>query len=377
MKNFILILVFISSLFSSEFVDIELKDYVSIVAKNNNISIIIDDSIDKKFNIYLSSKINSKDYLLILNTILIQNNLQLKYLKNHFYITTKDKKSSSLNSIYSYNFKYLTEEEINNILSFYKYEFKYIKNIKTAFIDCTNKQFFKLKSIFNKYDKVPFQKKLKITIIDTNLTKLKEYGLENTLNVVSDSQTSLFFNLLAFPFTAENTLNKSNKTSFTSYIKFMNSQNLSNILSSPTVTIFDNKKTTFEVVKNIPYKSGTTTTDGDNTRITESIEYKDIGLKLDVLPIINNNHAFLDLSLTIENILDSSNTPVTSKKFLKQYVSLNKGDIFILNGINQTESYNDDFKTPFLSDIPYIGWLFKSEIEDIKSSNLTILIELI
>jgi general secretion pathway protein D len=156
----------------------------------------------------------------------------------------------------------------------------------------------------------------------------------------------------------------------------MNSKNITDIVSSPTVSIFDGKKTVFEVVKNIPFKTGQTVSNDNITKTTTSIDYKDVGLKLEVLPIINKNQAFLDLSLTIENILDKSDTPVTSKRHFKQYVSLNVGETFVLNGINQTESYTDDFKTPFLSDIPYIGWLFKNEYEDIKTSNLTVLLEL-
>jgi general secretion pathway protein D len=300
----------------------------------------------------------------------------LKYYKNHYYITKRTVKTSVKNKVFSYRFHYLNEDDIKGLMSIYNYKYNYVKSLKSIFIDCTVREFNELVNLFNEYDFIPNQKKLKITILDTNLTKLKEYGFENNLNIASSENSSLFFNFLAFPFSSTNILPELKRSNFTSYIKFMNSKNITDIVSSPTVSIFDGKKTVFEVVKNIPFKTGQTVSNDNITKTTTSIDYKDVGLKLEVLPIINKNQAFLDLSLTIENILDKSDTPVTSKRHFKQYVSLNVGETFVLNGINQTESYTDDFKTPFLSDIPYIGWLFKNEYEDIKTSNLTVLLEL-
>lgn len=375
-KICLLVLIYINTVLASEFIDIPLKEYIKIVSKQQNISIVIDKNIDSNYSIFLSSSLDESVYFDILETILRKNNMILKFNKNHYYIAKKTKRTSLKNKVFSYKFHYLNEEDINGLMSIYNYKYKYIKSLKSIFIDCSVRDYNKLIKVFNEYDLIPNQKKLKITILDTNLTKLKEYGFNNTLNIASSENSSLFFNFLAFPFSSTNILPDLKRSNFTTFIKFMNSKNFTKILSSPTITIFDNKKSLFEVVKNIPYKTGETVSNDTITKTTTSISYKDVGLKLEVLPIINNDQAFLDLTLTIENILDKSDTPVTSKRHFKQYVSLNTNETFILNGINQTETYNDDFKTPFLSDIPYIGWLFKNEMEDIKTSNLTILLEL-
>ncbi len=375
-KILLIVLIFINTLLASEFVDISLKEYIKIVSKQQNISIVIDKDIDSNYSIFLSSKLEESVYFDILETILRKNNMILKFNKNHYYISNKTTNTSTKNFIFSYKFHYLNEDDINGVMSIYNYKYKYVPSLKSIFIDCTAKEYNRLISLFNEYDYIPNQKKLKITILDTNLTKVKEYGFDNTLNIASSESSSLFFNFLAFPFSSSNILPDLKKSNFTSFIKFMNSKNFTKILSSPTITIFDNKKSLFEVVKNIPYKTGETVSNDTLTKTTTAISYKDVGLKLEVLPIINNNQAFLDLTLTIENILDTSDTPVSSKRHFKQYVSLKTNETFILNGINQTETYNDDFKTPFLSDIPYVGWLFKNELEDIKTSNLTILLEL-
>ena len=238
----LLLLITVKFLFASEFIDLPLKEYIKIVAKQENISIVIDKNIDSNYSIFLSSNVKKNDYFEILETILMQNNMILKASNNHYFITKKTKKTSIKNALFSYKFKYLKGEDIEDIMKLYNYKFKYVKNLKSIFIDCSYKEFKELEVIFKNYDLLPFQKKLKITILDTNITKLKDYGFDNKLNIKSNSNTSFFFNLLAFPFTATNTLSNTNKTNFNTFIKFMNSKDLTTILSSPTITIFDNKK---------------------------------------------------------------------------------------------------------------------------------------
>ena len=56
---------------------------------------------------------------------------------------------------------------------------------------------------------------------------------------------------------------------------------------------------------------------------------------------------------------------------------MTKNKLFVLTGINQTQKYNDLSSTPLLGDIPFLGWLFKSDSNDFTSTNLTIVLELV
>ena len=362
------------SLNASEFVDISLRDYVKIVSKQKNISIIIDEKIDKKFSLFLSSKVDNKIYFEMLQTILKNNDLKLQLRKNHFYITSSIDTNTS---IYQYKFNYLDDEDIKEFMALYENKHTYVKNLKTLFFESTKEQYRNIVSTFKAIDTLPKQLKLKVTILDTNIAKAKEYGIENEVHIKSNQNESFFFNLLAFPFSVSNTVTTVQSTNLTSFIKFMDSNNITEILSSPTITIFDNKESLFEVVKNIPYKQGETVSSEDITKTTTSYNYKDVGLKLQVLPTINDNDIFLDIDLTSENTLDTSDTPTIAKRHIKQYVTLKKNEIFVLTGINQKESFKDIAETPILSKIWGLGWLFKSEDEQINTSNLTILLEVI
>ena len=148
-------------------------------------------------------------------------------------------------------------------------------------------------------------------------------------------------------------------------------------MASPTLTLLDSKEVVFNVVKNIPYLSGSTTVDDTNTKTTNSYTYKDIGLKISITPKIFDDNVFLDLDLTTESILDNTTTPTTSKSFINQSFTMTKNKLFVLTGINQTQKYNDLQTTPYLSDIPVLGWFFKTDEDEFTNSNLTIVFELI
>lgn len=374
MKVLLINICLLLSLNASEFVDISLRDYVKIVSKQKNISIIIDEKIDKKFSLFLSSKVDNKIYFEMLQTILKNNDLKLQLRKNHFYITNSIDTNTS---IYQYKFNYLDDEDIKEFMVLYENKHTYVKNLKTLFFESTKEQYKNIVSTFKAIDTLPKQLKLKVTILDTNIAKAKEYGIENEVHIKSNQNDSFFFNLLAFPFSVSNTVTTVQSTNLTSFIKFMDSNNITEILSSPTITIFDNKESLFEVVKNIPYIQGETVSNDDITKTTTSYNYKDVGLKLQVTPTINDNDIFLDINLTSENILDTSDTPTIAKRHIKQYVTLKKNEIFVLTGINQKESFKDISETPLLSKIWGLGWLFKSEDEQTNTSNLTVLLEVI
>ena len=102
-----------------------------------------------------------------------------------------------------------------------------------------------------------------------------------------------------------------------------------------------------------------------------------IGLKINVLPQIFKNKVYLNLEIISENILDKSSTPTISKVKIKQKILLNKGEIFVLTGINQNESYNTISIVPVLSKIPVLGYLFKTKKQSNINTNLSIILELV
>ena len=385
MYKIILILLALKSLIFSS--DIFLKDYVSMVSSSLNITIVIDNQVDNELSIFVADDLKKDSYLKILAEILNENNLTIKSFNNFYLITTIKKNDETidglkevielkeLRTIKLYNIDY---DYIKDIFTVYKeLEFTYIPTSKTIIINSNLETFNKLDLIIRGLDFTPNQLKLKITILDTNIEKIKEYGSEITQNINLGDSASFFFNLLAYPFAVNSQVNTNQKSNFNSFIKFLNQNNITDLVASPTITLLDSKQVVFNVVKNIPYLSGTTTVADANTSTTSSYSYKDIGLKIAITPKIFDNNVFLDIDLTSESILDNSTTPTTSKSSINQSFTMSKDKLFVLTGIKQTQKYNELQNTPFLSDIPVLGWLFKSNESNVINSNLTIVLELI
>jgi general secretion pathway protein D len=381
MYKIILILLALKSLIFSS--DIYLKDFVNVISTSLNITIVIDNEVNNQLSIFVADDLKKDSYLKILAEILNENELTIKSF-NNFYLITKLKKEDDI--VKDMELKILRTIKLNNIDFDYikdiftvqkDIEFTYIKTSKLIIINSIESDFKKIFEIVSNIDNSPNQLKLKITILDTNLNKIKEYGSEITQNINLNPSSNFFFNLLAYPFSVNSQVNTTDKSNFNSFIKLLNQNKITELVASPTLTLLDSKEVVFNVVKNIPYLSGSTTVDDTNTKTTNSYTYKDIGLKISITPKIFDDNVFLDLDLTTESILDNTTTPTTSKSFINQSFTMTKNKLFVLTGINQTQKYNDLQTTPFLSDIPVLGWFFKTDEDEYTNSNLTIVFELI
>jgi len=380
MKYFFLFIISFN-LYASDYINIPLNKYITIVSKINKINIVLDENIDNKITFLISKNLDKKTYLNVLNTLLDNKDMYM-YKQNNFYIIKK-KIVDPLNKkdYYTIKLKYVDFINIENFLKVYEESVKYqfVKSSKILLIKASKKDYSSIKDIISKVDILPSQLKLKVTIIDTNIDKLKEFGFENKIQLKNDSDTNFFFNLVAYPFSASNDIPSTKTSKFHTFLKMINDNGSSKFVSSPILTLSDNKSIQFDVATTIPYTKGSTKINDDDSKTTTSIDYKDVGLKISVAPrIYDETLVYLDLDLEVSNILSNvDNIPVVSKKYIKQSFYLDNKKIFILSGINQTKTLEKTSGVPYLMDIPFLGWFFKYESKDNETSNLSIMFEII
>jgi len=381
----LIILLLSSYIYATDFINIKLNSFVEMVSKTNNINIAIDEDIDKNISFYVSNDLDKKVYFEVLKSLLKNQNFYLHKYKNFYVVKKMKDPKEDIGPVEKYYFtvklKYINYDDIKNFLKVYEKDvtYEYIESSKLLLINASKDKFESIKSIIDTVDKLPHQLKLKVTILETNLSNIKKYGAENQFKLTTDSDTGFFFNLLAFPFSITSDVGNTQTSKFYTFLRFIDENSLSDFISSPVLTLSDNKQVSFDVITNIPFSKGSTTIDEDNTKTTESIEYKDVGLKIELTPkIYNDNLVYIDLALEVSNVLQTTdNLPTTSKKYIKQSFYINTDSIFTLTGINQTEINNYTSSVPLLSDIPILGYLFKYEDKDINNTNLTILFELL
>lgn len=160
-------------------------------------------------------------------------------------------------------------------------------------------------------------------------------------------------------------------------IQALDSNADANLLSTPKIITMDNQESSIIVGQNIPIKTGESTTSGDGTSNPfTTITREDIGVKLVVTPSISEGDLVrLEIMQEISSIADSVETAtdiVTQKREINTNVLAEDGETIVLGGLI-TEDYKTLVsKVPFLGDIPWIGWLFRTTEQARVKRNLLV-----
>ncbi len=139
----------------------------------------------------------------------------------------------------------------------------------------------------------------------------------------------------------------------------LQSSGFAEIVSQPKVITGDKQQATIQSGTEIPFQeesaSGGTTT-----------AFKDAVLKLDVTPQITpDNRVIMDLEITqdsISGIDQASGIPILDITQLETQVLVSDGETIVLGGIYQTETTTGETKVPLLGDIPFLGKLFRNDL---------------
>lgn len=381
MKKLIIKALLICLVFSNlkaETLEMNLSEFAIYTSEANSINILIDANLKDENIIFVINDTNSY----MLDAFRKAVNLKgLELIKNEkfYFVTKKDLYIEDL-KYRSIKLNFVKFEDIQNFLKVYeefiKYEF--ISTSKTLLLYSKEKEYDSINQMIKSIDTLPKQLKLKISILDTNLDKLKELGADSS-QINLQNSGNLFFNLVSYPFSVSNNVPRTEKDNFYTFLKYLNKEGVSEFISNPILTLSDEKETIFNVVSNVPYQSGTTSVTSSNLTTSNSYDYKDVGLQIRVTPhIYSDNNVYLDLDLDVSNIVSNTdNLPITTKKYIKQSFHLPVNNLMVLTGINKKEMEFSSTEIPLLADIPFLGWLFKYEFKDETKSNLSIVFELV
>lgn len=149
----------------------------------------------------------------------------------------------------------------------------------------------------------------------------------------------------------------------------------SNILAAPHLTTMDNEEAFFIVGQEVPTITGSTTGSG-NSNPFQSVERKEVGIKLKVTPQINEGDAVqLFIEQEVSSLSGATNVDIiTNKREIKTTVIVDDGGTVVLGGLIDENVQESISKVPLLGDIPIIGNLFKSTTTSKRKSNLMVFI---
>jgi type II secretory pathway component GspD/PulD (secretin) len=220
-----------------------------------------------------------------------------------------------------------------------------------------------------------------VKFIETQLDTSKSYGVDWT-----NSPVQLGGNpndTINFPINLNNvTIATLNPSQLTSALKIMQARGRSKLLSSPQVTTLDNHQATTEVSTTV-YIEGLNSGGAANTGIgnqgtgatgipglslygaANTVQEKDIGIKLQVTPRINENNIItLLVDATVEALLSaaeiSTDKPRSTKRTVTTQVSVYNGETVIIGGLIADNIIRNKKYVPILSAIPIVGYFFKT-----------------
>lgn len=355
--------------------EVSLLDFSEFVSTHNNINIYVDDDFKKQtVSIFLPVEITNEELFYVYNSTLKDLNLSLSLYDSVYYIT----KVMPI-ELQSYFIKLQTNSfaVVSKYLDFKQVKYQYIDTNNVFILYCLNTEYGSLVADIKKIDSQKKQITLKFTIIEINDDDLKEQGFEYSTSYTSSSGAiKNVLNTFILPFESNSPIFE--RATFYGALKLFNENKFLNISQNPYVLVQDNKDFFFQAVNTIPYQMSTTITQATNYSQQNQIEYKDVGLKIVGKTLIYDDYVNLDLDLIIEDILGiTNNIPTTYKRQLKSNTNLKYNQVLVLSGIKQTKINNDDFSIPFISNIPYLGELFKYKSHSTIKSNISIAIEVI
>ncbi|ENQ8699956.1 TPA: type II secretion system secretin GspD [Vibrio harveyi] len=164
---------------------------------------------------------------------------------------------------------------------------------------------------------------------------------------------------------------------WTALITAVSSDSNSNILSSPSITVMDNGEASFIVGEEVPVITGSTA-GSNNDNPFQTVERKEVGIKLKVVPQINEGDSVqLNIEQEVSNVL-SPNGAIDvrfGKRQLNTSVIIQDGQMLVLGGLVDEQAQESESKVPLLGDIPVLGHLFKSTSTQTVKRNLMVFIK--
>ncbi|MBK0153055.1 type II secretion system secretin GspD [Pseudomonas sp. S75] len=155
----------------------------------------------------------------------------------------------------------------------------------------------------------------------------------------------------------------------------------SNVLSTPNLLTLDNEAASIFVGQTIPFVSGSYVTGGGGTSNNpfQTVTREEVGLKLNVRPQISEGGTvkldiYQEVSSIDERASASANSAgvVTNKRAIDTSILLDDGQIMVLGGLLQDGYTQSDEAVPWLSGIPGLGALFRSERRTSTKTNLMV-----
>ncbi|RLA60213.1 MAG: type II secretion system protein GspD [Gammaproteobacteria bacterium] len=249
-------------------------------------------------------------------------------------------------------------------------------------IHATGKQYGLIKTALEQLDVVATQVLIEASILEVSLTDELRYGLEWSFNnnlgddydgvgVLAAAAGGPVAIAPGFSYSVINSAGN-----IKAVLNALSEQSLINVISTPSVMVLDNHTAYIHVGDQVP--TFDQQTESDAGRITQSVVYKDTGVKLTVTPSVNaGGLVTMDVEQSVTDIgpIDTATGQrAFNERNIMSRVAVRSNESVVLGGLIRENATNTESGIPFLHQLPILGPLFGSTAKDDRRTELLVII---
>lgn len=243
-----------------------------------------------------------------------------------------------------------------------------------------------LKNILKELNK---QVLIEARLVEVVLNNNNAYGINWSGKLLGNS-TTLNMGYEATKQTLANSLNPVgviyNSKDMSDLFAFMSSQGRVETVGNPRLRVMNGQSAMISSGQLLPYWELSTSTNSDTN--TDTVNYSRVmvldGLILGVTPYIKDDNTVtisivpIFSSVESEKILTNSagetvaSYPIVNMKEAGTVLNMNSGNTVVMGGLISNVENNVEYKVPFLSNIPFLGNIFKSKSKTSEKRELVI-----
>ncbi|WP_066482461.1 MULTISPECIES: type II secretion system secretin GspD [unclassified Sphingomonas] len=167
---------------------------------------------------------------------------------------------------------------------------------------------------------------------------------------------------------------------FSILVQALGTSEKANLLSTPQIMALDNEVGEITVGQEVPFVTGSILTEGANVNPFTTIERRDVGIKLRILPRVNAGDTIqLEVAQEASSIapvqVQNATDLITNRRSITTKVLADNGSTIVLGGLISDDERSSRSQVPVLGDIPLLGELFKARRESRTKRSLFIFLK--
>lgn len=166
---------------------------------------------------------------------------------------------------------------------------------------------------------------------------------------------------------------------FNIVIQMLNSLAKTNILSRPRIAALNNQEASILIGSKEVYFSQTQSQSSVTTTTAESVNYVDVGVKLNVTPTITEDgFVLMKIRPEVSSVRETASSPLGSKvpvvetSEAETMVKVKDRAMIMIAGLMKEEVRSTRSSIPILGKLPILSWLFGNRDEEKKKTELAI-----